>query len=100
MKLLLLLVLIKHAYSERGFVKDVYLNMKFQCARSVKEAFTVNSEIQCSHHCLRKSCTRMNYNTKKGEIENCEVFTETCGCWNLSHRDDWKTFGFEVNAVM
>ena len=99
MKLLLLFALIKHAYFERGFVKDVYMNKKFQCSTSVKETFTVNSEIQCSHRCLRKSCTRIDYNAKQGEIGNCEVFIEVGGCSGLSDQSDWKALVFEVNAI-
>lgn len=96
MKTGLLFFFIKHAISNRGFVNDMQMNTKFQCARSVKEVFTVNSEIQCSHRCLRTSCNRLNYNMKKEGKENCEVFTTVGECSDLSGQDGWKAIKFEV----
>ena len=42
----------------------------------------------------------MNYNTRKGEVGNCEVFTKVGGCSDFSHRYNWKTLAFNVQAVM
>ena len=98
MKTGLLFLFIKHAIFDRGFINDLHTNRKFQCARSVKEVFTVNSQIQCSHRCLRRSCSRLNYNMKNGEKDNCEVFTEIGECSDLSGQDGWKAIKFEVRA--
>ena len=92
----LLFLFIKHAIFDRGFINYVHTNKKFHCARSVKEVFTVEGEIQCSHICLQGSCRRLNYNMKNGEKENCEVFTKVRECSVTSNQGDWKAAIFEV----
>ena len=96
----LLFFFIKSAIFDRGFVNDVHTNMKFQCAGSMKEVFTVKSELQCSHRCLYRSCSRLNYKIKREEKDNCEVFTKDGECTALSDQDGWKAIIFKVQALI
>ena len=96
MNIVLVSFFIKSAIFERGFVSDVHINKKFKCGGSFKEIFTVKSEIECSHRCLRRSCSRLNYNMKKGEKENCEVFPKVDDCSIIPGQDDWKAANFKV----
>ena len=60
------------------------------------EAFFVQSEIQCTHRCLRKKCKLLNYNTKTKDIENCEIFTDIGDCSILTDQEGWKAIIFQV----
>ena len=87
---------IQRAFSHKGFVDDVLIDTKVVCPVTAKEVFTVKSEIQCTHRCLRKKCKMLNYYMKEGTEENCEVFTGTDECSTAIDQLDWKAVSFLV----
>ena len=95
-KLALVFLFIKYAVLDNGSVKEVFMNAKFSCPRAAMEAFVVQSEIQCTHRCLRKKCRLLNYKKNAKDIENCEVFTGIADYSLISDQEGWKAMIFEV----
>ena len=91
-KLFALLWLIRIIASEKkGFVSEVLRDKKFDCQSTSRRVFTVQSEIQCTHRCLKNDeCEVLNFNTKKEVIENCEVFNGASDCSIKKQKYGWK----------
>ena len=87
-----LLLLIKTIASEKkGFASEVLVDEKFDCATTSSRIYTVKSEIQCTHLCLRNdNCELLNFNTERDVSENCEVFNGSSGCSIKRHKYGWK----------
>lgn len=96
MKMLLVLFFIKYVICAKGFVDEILLNRRFYCPLSFSETSTVTSEIQCTQRCLRKECKLLNYNTKQGKKDNCEIYAHTNECSTLINQDNWKAVSFQV----
>ena len=99
MSYILVFILMKRAIAEKGFVNDVQLNAKYVCSEAAKEIFTVKSGVQCNHRCLRRRCNLLNYNTKEGKRDNCEVFTDNGECYTVFDQEDWNAMAVEVNYL-
>ena len=96
MKMVTILLLIQPVFLDQGYVSEVKMNKKVQCAGSSKDTFTVKGEMQCTHHCLRQRCNLLNYSTKRGEKDNCEVMKKVGTCSELHDQSDWKLMTFVV----
>ena len=97
--MMLLFFFIKPVILDKGFVSEVKMNTKVQCAGSSTEVFTVKSEIQCTHKCLRKRCNLLNYNAKRGGKDNCEVLKKVRKCTESFHQHGWTSMTFVVKKL-
>ena len=86
---------IKIAISKTGFTDEILMDKKFHCIGHATEVFTVKSEIQCAHLCLRRRCNLLNYNTV-GRKENCEVIADGRLCSTAIDQKHWKAMVFKV----
>ncbi|XP_065070552.1 uncharacterized protein LOC135695369 [Rhopilema esculentum] len=67
--------LILFARCEERFVSNVLDKTRSSCPDMPKKVYTVTSEMQCIHRCMRnKDCSTINYRTENDVTENCEVF--------------------------
>ncbi len=74
---LLLLILVHRSVSRELLTNEVARDAKMQCASSARSIYTVTSEMQCYHRCLRKDkCEILNYKGSSTK-ENCEVYDVT-----------------------
>ena len=87
---------IKFAVGSEGFVNEVTINEKFVCPKAFKETVSVTSEIQCTHRCLQRKCKLLNYHTKQGSHDNCEIYTDDSQCVTVVNQDKWKAMNFQV----
>ena len=97
--MILFFFLIKPVILDKGYVSEVKINTKVQCASSSTEVFTVKSEMQCAHQCLRKKCNLLNYNAERGKEDNCEVLRKVGKCTEFFHQFGWKLMTFVVKEV-
>ena len=99
-KLLLLFCLIDIATSRKGFPSQVFDDEKFDCPLANKKVYTVKSQIQCTHRCLKNdACELINYNTERDAKENCETFTQVNKCSTKVWKKKWIAMQFQVCIV-
>ena len=92
---------IQVASSRKGLISEVYFDKKFYCPLTSREVYTVTSEIQCTHRCLRhETCDLINYNTEKEIKDNCEIFIQGDRCSIENVRIGWKAIKFEVKMFI
>ena len=97
--LILILFFIKNSTLKKAIVDDVYMNKKFSCEGVPKYSFSVKSQIQCVHLCLRKNCTLVNYNTDETTTENCEVFPDSDSCSAVVWQENWAAIIIQVFSI-
>ena len=95
-KVLIVSLFVTSLHCNKGHVTDVLINRRFSCPRASKEIHKIESEIQCTHRCLRKRCKVLNYNAKEENRENCEIITGECS--SKSNEENWKAVTLQVNT--
>ncbi|XP_065059823.1 uncharacterized protein LOC135687230 isoform X2 [Rhopilema esculentum] len=88
--LLSLALLVTSVATESGFVSEFFEGKRCLCSNEEMKVYTVSSEIQCIHRCLRHDeCEAANYN-KQSTKKNCEVsLNGTCSSFVEVH--GWKS---------
>ena len=89
---------IKTVICDKGYIKDIYMQTKFNCERASKYFFYVQSQIQCIHYCIRKNCRHVNYMMAADGKVNCEVLAETSECSSVMHEENWMAVSLEVGS--
>ena len=96
--LLSLALLVTSVIAESGFVSELFEDKRRLCSNMEMKVYTVSSEIQCIHRCLRHDkCEAANYN-KQSTKKNCEVSLHgTCLSFVKGHA--WKSLLIEVRSI-
>lgn len=90
-------IFISFISARKGITTEIFMNRKFVCQSMTKKVFSVRSEIQCHHRCLREEkCEALNFNTENEARENCEVFNDGKKCTSEITMDGWKAIEFQV----
>ena len=95
-KFIFVVFFIKSVISDTGSINEIFMDKHFDCIGDGTAVFSVKSEIQCAHLCLRKKCNLLNYNTVKGRNENCEVITDGRHCSKAVDQKHWIAMVFKV----
>ena len=97
-----MLLHVLHATTKQGYVSEFFNDKKSMCAN--KRIYSLNSEIQCVHRCLRsEGCGVLNYkgeDDEKSISNNCEVFDVPSDHGSCSSVKDvgWKSVIFKVST--
>ena len=100
-------VAIQYVSCRQGIVQEFFLNKKILCLSLSKIVYTVASEIQCVHRCLKhNNCGVLNFKESHFPSklkDNCEVYSllsTNSTCSTLADQTDWKAMTFKVILVL
>ena len=89
----------------QGYADGTYVDMKFECSSFKKLVYSVPSQMQCHHKCLRnENCALLNYrqpDNVNGNKDNCEVFSlsgEDNSCSSMKDMNGWIAVVFKVSS--
>ena len=92
-----LFTIFKSGASNKGLITEVLEDKKYDCPVKGKKLFSVKSEIQCTHRCLKSDeCQMINYNTEKESKENCEIITNLSKCTTKTGMRGWRAMLLQV----
>ena len=102
-----ILSIIRIVTCSQGLGTDVLMDAKVHCSSLYKVTYTVASELQCFHRCLRKSkCHILNYKSSQGisnAQDNCEVYDmpleKALSCYTISSMPGWKSVKMKVSII-
>ncbi len=97
-KCLVLLMFAQRSVCRELHTAEIKEDARMKCPKSARSIYTVPSEMQCYHRCLRKDkCEFLNYKDSATK-NNCEVFdvaSEDPACTETPEAK-WKTVTMKV----
>ena len=98
---------IQYVSCRKGMVQELFQNKKILCLNISKIVYTVASEMQCVHRCLKhKHCGVLNFKESHFPsklTDNCEVYnllSTNSTCSTIADQTDWKAMIFKVILLL